>query len=84
MICVRDAELQRMMPDWVPFAPNKWWIHVRTVGESAQGSVSASRCADRRSTALPMAFMYSTRFVGPYTPLIFALRQVRCNPIHIR
>jgi hypothetical protein len=31
---MRDAELQRMMPDWVPFAPNKWWIHVRTVGES--------------------------------------------------
>ncbi|WVR06302.1 hypothetical protein IAU60_003332 [Kwoniella sp. DSM 27419] len=45
-----------MLPDWVPFAPWRWWIHVRTV-------------------FAPMSFLYGTRFVGPYTPLVFALRQ---------
>lgn len=23
--------MNRLLPDWVPFHPHKWWIHVRTV-----------------------------------------------------
>jgi squalene cyclase len=23
--------LNRLLPDWVPFHPHKWWIHTRTV-----------------------------------------------------
>lgn len=23
--------MYRLLPDWVPFHPHKWWIHVRTV-----------------------------------------------------
>ncbi|WVQ96729.1 hypothetical protein IAU59_003836 [Kwoniella sp. CBS 9459] len=45
-----------LLPDWAPFAPWRWWIHVRNV-------------------FTPMSYLYGTRFVGPYTPLIFALRQ---------
>ncbi|WRT67730.1 uncharacterized protein IL334_004702 [Kwoniella shivajii] len=45
-----------LLPDWLPFAPWRWWIHVR-------------------QTFTPMSYLYGTRFVGQYTPLIFALRQ---------
>ncbi|ODO05233.1 lanosterol synthase [Cryptococcus wingfieldii CBS 7118] len=45
-----------LLPDWVPFAPWRWWIHVRNV-------------------FTPMSYLYGTRFVGPYTPLVASLRQ---------
>ncbi|WWC70811.1 uncharacterized protein I206_104763 [Kwoniella pini CBS 10737] len=45
-----------LLPDWLPFSPWRWWIHVR-------------------QTFTPMSYLYGTRFVGPFTPLVFALRQ---------
>ncbi|OWT40004.1 lanosterol synthase [Cryptococcus neoformans Bt1] len=45
-----------LLPDWAPFAPWRWWIHVRQV-------------------FTPMSFLYGSRFVGPFTPLVFSLRQ---------
>ncbi|WVQ83002.1 hypothetical protein IAT38_005140 [Cryptococcus sp. DSM 104549] len=44
-----------LVPDWTPFAPWRWWIHVRNV-------------------FTPMSYLYGTRFVGPYTPLVSSLR----------
>lgn len=26
-----DKYSNRLLPDWVPFHPHRWWIHVRTV-----------------------------------------------------
>ncbi|ORY28503.1 terpenoid cyclases/protein prenyltransferase alpha-alpha toroid [Naematelia encephala] len=45
-----------LLPDWVPFAPWRWWIHVR-------------------QTFTPMSYLYGIKFVGPFTPLVFTLRQ---------
>nr|ODN91514.1 lanosterol synthase [Cryptococcus depauperatus CBS 7855] len=45
-----------LLPDWVPFAPWRWWIHVRQV-------------------FTPMSYLYGSRFVGPFTPLVLSLRQ---------
>ncbi|KAK8858537.1 hypothetical protein IAR55_002764 [Kwoniella newhampshirensis] len=46
-----------LLPDWVPFAPWRWWIHVR-------------------QTFTPMSYLYATRFIGPFTPLVWSLRNL--------
>ncbi|WWD18426.1 hypothetical protein CI109_102876 [Kwoniella shandongensis] len=54
-----------LLPDWVPFAPWRWWIHVRQVFTS-------------------LSFLYGIRFVGPFTPLVWSLRnRTNVNPIDV-
>lgn len=45
-----------LLPDWVPIAPWRWWIHIRQV-------------------FLPMSYMWSKRWQGEITDLVWELRR---------